>query len=89
MFERLGFAADGQRKEHRDRECVLGVGFAVFRRFRSPFLPFLILPGATTAPFVVGSARLPPGETRRERPRQRGRAAGDGHAEEDAAPGTV
>ena len=28
---------------------------------------FLVLPGTTASPFVVGSARSPPAETRRER----------------------
>jgi len=42
------------------------LGDAVSRRFRSPCSPFLVLPDTTTSPFVVGSARLPPAETRRE-----------------------
>src|SRR5947207_12399064 len=42
------------------------LGDAVLRQFNSPCSPVLVLPGITTSPFVLNSARLLPEETRRE-----------------------
>ena len=40
--------------------AYLSAGDVVLRSFRSPLAWFLVLPGTTTSPCVVDSARMPP-----------------------------
>src|SRR5437773_3969540 len=65
-YEQRGIAASVSGTRSGDWERSILCWRSVRRRFRSPFLLFLVLRCTTTSPFVVGFARLPPVETRRE-----------------------
>src|SRR6266496_2445319 len=62
-YEQCGIAASVSGARTGDWRRSILCWRSVRRRFRSPFLLFLVLQCTTTSPFVVGFARLPPEET--------------------------